>query len=162
MTKRDVMYRPVVMINVRRLLEWDVSVEALIEGSSFFFDFIVKKLLLPGKVENWIIIIDLDNISLTKIPVKKVGAIITNGVRNFGARLFRNYNINASWTVRKSNQIFTAFIDDITKIKSQTFGDTYRDAIFQYIPKESIEVKYGGTRPNIKNKFFPPDMTENG
>ena len=148
-TKRDVMYRPVVMINVRRLLEWDVSVEALIEGSSFFFDFIVKKLLLPGKVENWIIIIDLDNISLTKIPVKKVGAIITNGVRNFGARLFRNYNINASWTVRKSNQIFTAFIDDITKIKSQTFGDNYRDAIFQYIPKESIEVKYGGTRPNI-------------
>ena len=102
-TKRDVMYRPVVMINVRRLLEWDVSVDALIEGSSFFFDFIVKKLLLPGKVENWIIIIDLDNISLTKIPVKKVGAIITNGVNNFGARLFRNYNINASWTVRKSS-----------------------------------------------------------
>ena len=102
MTKRDVMFRPVVMVNVRRLLEQDISIDALIEGSSFFFDFIVKKLLLPGKVENWIIVIDLGGIALTKIPVKKVGAIITNGASNFGARLFRNYNINASWTVRKS------------------------------------------------------------
>ena len=129
------MFRPIVMVNIRRLIEQDYSVEALLEGSSFFFDFIVKKLLLPGKVENWIIVIDLGGVALTKIPVKKVGAIITNGSSNFGARLFRNFNINASWTVRKSSQIFTAFIGDITKIKTQTFQDNYLSSLLQYIPK---------------------------
>ena len=78
-SKRDRMFRPIVIVNIRRLLATDISVDVLEQGSSFFFDFCVRKLLLPGKVENWIIIVDLDDIGIAKIPVKKVGAIISNG-----------------------------------------------------------------------------------
>ena len=58
------------------MLAKDISVELITEAGSFFFDFIVRKLLLPGQVENWIMIIDLDDLGITKIPVKKIGGII--------------------------------------------------------------------------------------
>ena len=112
---RDHKHRPVLILNVRQLVDHNYATEVIAATTAFFCDFVVKKLLIPGRVENWIMIIDLDDISMTSLPVKKVRAIVDLTQRHFGGRLFRQLCINMSFMMRKSSSVFLNFVDDITQ-----------------------------------------------
>ena len=73
---RDHMYRPLVVLNIRRLIDGNYPIELINSSSAFFCDFVVKKLLVPGQVENWIMIIDLNDVGISNLPVKKVQAVV--------------------------------------------------------------------------------------
>mmetsp|Transcript_28954 Transcript_28954/g.38590 ORF Transcript_28954/g.38590 Transcript_28954/m.38590 type:complete len:183 (+) Transcript_28954:369-917(+) len=111
---RDYKYRPIVILNVRKLVDYNYDTDIIAAASAFFCDFIVKKLLVPGRVENWIMIIDLNDIGMTSLPVKKVKSIVDLTQRHFGGRLFRQFCINMSFMMRKSISVFLNFVDDIT------------------------------------------------
>jgi len=65
--------------------------------------------------------------------------------------------------MRKSSSIFLNFVDDITQQKISVHNDTtYKPELLNLIPPASLEQKYGGTRPNIEENFFPPDMRMSG
>ena len=72
MCGRDFKYRPIVVLNVRRIIDSNFSIEVINAATAFFCDFVCKKLLIPGTVENWIMLIDLMDVSMTSLPVKKV------------------------------------------------------------------------------------------
>ena len=73
---RDYKYRPIVILNVRNMVDVEYPIEVINASSAFFCDFVVKKLLIPGRVENWIMLIDLNDVGITSLPVKKVQAIV--------------------------------------------------------------------------------------
>ena len=56
---------------------------------AFFFTFVEKKLLVPGQVENWIMLIDLNDVSMVSLPLKKVQAIGAMTQKHYSGRLFR-------------------------------------------------------------------------
>ena len=66
---RDNMYRPLVVLNIRRLIDGNYPIELINSSSAFFCDFVVKKLLVPGQVENWIMIIDLNDVGIFPITI---------------------------------------------------------------------------------------------
>jgi hypothetical protein len=74
--KRDIQYRPVMVLNVNKMNQDGSDISVISEATAFFCDFVVKKLLVPGKVENWIMIIDLNGVNITTLPIKKVQAIV--------------------------------------------------------------------------------------
>ena len=47
----------------------------MINLSCFFFEFVIKRAFIPGKVENWIAIFDLKGIGLTNVPKKLMKAL---------------------------------------------------------------------------------------
>jgi hypothetical protein len=69
---RDFKYRPIVILNVRKIVDVEYPIEVINASTAFFCDFVVKKLLIPGYVENWIMLIDLNDVGITSLPVKKV------------------------------------------------------------------------------------------
>jgi len=73
---RDYKFRPIVILNVRKIVDVEYPVETINAATAFFCDFLVKKLLVPGRVENWLMVIDLNDIGMTSMPVKKVQAIV--------------------------------------------------------------------------------------
>jgi len=73
---RDYQYRPLVILNVAKLVELNPETDVLLATTAFFCDWVVKKLLVPGRVENWIMIIDLNEIGVASLPAKKVKAIV--------------------------------------------------------------------------------------
>ena len=73
---RDVKHRPILILNVRKMVEVQPEIDELNLATAFFCQFVVKKLLIPGLVENWIMIIDLNDVGMTSLPVKKVQAIV--------------------------------------------------------------------------------------
>lgn len=73
---RDKNFRPILILNVRKIVDVDYSIEVINAASAFFCDFVMRKLLIAGVVENWIMIIDLNDVGMTSLPVKKVQAIV--------------------------------------------------------------------------------------
>ena len=77
------------ILNVRKIVDVEYPIEVINASTAFFCEFIVKKLLIAGIVENWIMIIDLNDVGVTSLPVKKVQAIVGMTQKHFGGRLYR-------------------------------------------------------------------------
>jgi len=41
----------------------------MIDALTFFLEFVVSNLLLPGQIENWIFILDLNGMGLATLPL---------------------------------------------------------------------------------------------
>ena len=95
-------------------MELNPETDVLLATTAFFCDWVVKKLLVPGRVENWIMIIDLNEIGVASLPAKKVKAIVDLTQTHFGGRLFRQLCINMSFMMRKSSSLFLKLVDEIT------------------------------------------------
>ena len=46
------------------------------QANLFLYDWIVKEMLVPGRVEQWMVILDFDNVGVTQIPVKQMKVLI--------------------------------------------------------------------------------------
>ena len=147
---RDIKYRPIVILNVRRIVDQNFPIEVINAATSFFFDFLARKLLVPGQVENWLMMVDLNDVGMTSLPVNKVKAIIGMTQKHFGGRLYRQFLVNMSFMLRKSTSVFLNFVDDITQQKISAHNDkTYKAELLKLIAPENLEQKYGGQKPNI-------------
>ena len=83
--------------------------------------------------------------------------------KHFGGRLFRLFCINMGFMMRKSSSIFLNFVDDITQQKISVHNEkTFQVELLKLIPPESLEQKYGGSKPVINDNYFPPDMSMPG
>lgn len=63
--------------------------EKLVPFCDYFFSFIIEKLFIPGKIETWIMIVDLNNVGATSIPIKNVKSIISHGNKFFRGRMHK-------------------------------------------------------------------------
>ena len=66
--KRDKGHRPIIIINVERLIAAASDVETMVYLANFQIDYVIRNCLLPGVIENWTVIVDMNNVGLTQIP----------------------------------------------------------------------------------------------
>lgn len=67
---RDENFRPIIVL---RLYKFEVSEQKIteyIEVFKYFFEWILANMMIPGQVENWIIFLDLNNMSVLNLPLK--------------------------------------------------------------------------------------------
>jgi hypothetical protein len=65
---RDHRFRPILVVNLERLDLKRHSVESYRNLLCFTLEFIVSHMLLPGQIENWVVLTDLCKIGLSSIP----------------------------------------------------------------------------------------------
>lgn len=58
-------YQPVIVINVRRLINENKLVDNLQDATMYFFDWIINNMLIPGHVEQWTCIMDFKDVGIT-------------------------------------------------------------------------------------------------
>jgi hypothetical protein len=66
--RRDRSFRPLFIMNVNKIKKVKTDHETLINMSTFMIQFIITHALIPGKVENWVSIIDMKDVGITEIP----------------------------------------------------------------------------------------------
>ena len=66
----------------------------------FYFDWIIKNYLLPGHVENWILIVDMAGVGITQLPVSKLKGFLKAMQVSFRGRMYRVLGINSHWLLR--------------------------------------------------------------
>lgn len=73
---RDRSYRPLNIFDPRVIIGKEADRDEVIMIVHFVFQYIIENMLIPGKVENWISLMDLSNLSINQLPKKWLTAFI--------------------------------------------------------------------------------------
>ena len=152
---RDNRFRPILVI--RACIYKDTAAKYLHDEFEraivYFMEYTINNLLIPGQVENWNTIVDLDGVSVVGMPAdfKK---LITTIQSNYRCRLFVMYILNLSFFLRTIWGVVRLMIDPITQKKIQIVQPGAKE-MFQFIHPSQIEQRFGGKAKNMESYYFP-------
>ena len=66
---RDNRFRPILIFQAKLLNEIELDIADIKNALTYFITYLTDNLLLPGQVENWIIIVDLNGVGVTNFPM---------------------------------------------------------------------------------------------
>ena len=92
-----------------------MTLEQLNELAIFYFDWMVKNMLVPGKIETWLVILDLQDVGMTNIPVSRLKVFIKAIQASFPGRLYKLLVLNGNWLIRAFFATLYPFFDQYTK-----------------------------------------------
>jgi len=92
--KWDFSFRPVLIINVKKLITSKAEEPDYIMLTLFWMEHLIKDAMIPGKIENLFVIIDANEVGVTQIPKKKLEAIVGVMGNNYRGRLFWLFAVN--------------------------------------------------------------------
>ncbi len=81
-------------------------------------------MMIPNHVENWVMIIELNKMSITSLPLKPLGSIIGSMQINFCGRLDKMYMMNPSSGLKFGWKSIKSFIDPDTGEKITFLNET--------------------------------------
>jgi hypothetical protein len=157
---RDSYFRPIIVVSAQTYLNFknNFEFEDIVTAVIYFIEYIINYMLIPGQVENWDIIADLNKVSLFGIPdtLRKIFKILQSNYRarlNVVYILGKNPWFNALWTIVK------AILDSNTNKKFTFIDENSKYQMFEFINNEQVEQKYGGLARNVdceNDGYFPP------
>ncbi|SBT79663.1 Sec14 domain containing protein, putative [Plasmodium malariae] len=150
---RDKKCRPIMIINLLNIELLDV--EKLTNLFFFCFEFFLKYLCIPGKVENYISLIDCSGISMSKFPMSTFMKLLEIMNSKYRCRLFRMYIIDAPKFFKTFGKSFLNFAPSYMTKKLKILDTNYVPYLREEILETQLERKYGGIQ-EIKNNIFYP------
>jgi hypothetical protein len=142
--------QPVVFLNLKVFIEQKKSMQELEVIVNFYFDWVVENMMIPGHVENWLIVIDMKDVALTQLPISSLKGFIKSLQSNFRGRMYRLIACNSHLILRTFWNAVCSWLDQFVQQKIIICG--YHDCtknLLEYIDIDDLEVKYGGNKPNI-------------
>lgn len=156
--KRDKSFRPIVVMEIGRLKKAKISPEIALQMSTYFTQFLITRVLVPGKVENWIAIVNMKDVGITEVPKKLMKAISQPLQVLFKARLYRLHVINAQWTIKIVWKIVKKLVDPMTQMKFVVCEEAFQKDLFKLIDPNNLEKRFGGNLEDKTGNYFPPDL----
>ncbi len=120
-------------------------------------EFALKNLMISGKVETLVAVIDMTGVSTLWIPVsalKVIGQMLQN---NYRARLYKQYILNTPMLVKGIWSMAKGFLEEFTVAKINVLGGDFGE-MHKQIGKPQLEKAKGGLCDDITADFFPPQM----
>ena len=163
---RDHQFRPVIICQpyiLQKNLE-NYSTTEILNSSIFICQYMVNYMLIPGQIENWIMLVNMDGTSILSLPdgIKKVINALSE---YFIARLYRCYILGLNIVLRAIYKIICHFVEKTTVEKVIILDNKEDPRKFQDINPENIEKRFGGNALDLiydqENCLFPPRMPSN-
>ena len=157
---RDHHFRPLIFVKikvVKNILGKNYNFDDINKSIIFLMNYIMKYLLIPGQIENWIIFVDLDGVGFTDLG--DFQKIISTLSKRRG-RVFKNIFVNIGSFLKFSLKAIIKMVSSVAK-KSIILGANELNKVMELISPDNLEQKYGGNAPNIipgGNNLFPPIM----
>jgi hypothetical protein len=156
---RDHRYRPILVINTNVYLDNSKKFPPLDweRAIMYLLDYAIEYLMIPGKIENWVVLFDLGKINIFNFP-SEIKKFIVKLNENYQCRLKVLYLINSKSFITLLSKAVKRVIDKNTCKKIKILESSKINEIFKDIHPSQIERKYGGLAENVDNMFFPPRM----
>nr|PVC53807.1 hypothetical protein MACL_00003461 [Theileria orientalis] len=154
---RDKCMRPIIIIRCNSMQACEH--ESILKTIYFVLELCIEKLLIPGQIEQWKVIIDLDGTNLFNIPGSLLKQIAKSLSVNYRARLSKLYIINAPYLISVIWNIVKNVIPKITQEKIVISSGKNTKKLLEIALPSQLEQKYGGKAPNVK-MFDMPIMPE--
>ncbi|CAD8063213.1 unnamed protein product [Paramecium primaurelia] len=152
---RDKQQRPIIIMNLELVNLKQFNEEVYINALSYYFGIIKKNCFVPGKIENWVFIMDTKKLGLSKFPFKAIQIATKTMQVNFCGCLDKLYLLNPSSSLSFSWKMVSAVADADTMEKVQMLKPNEYVKITERIAANQLEEQFGGTSPNL-TKFWPP------
>jgi hypothetical protein len=120
-------------------------------------EFLVNKCLVPSRVENWNIIVDLGSLSMADIPYS-LKEIFTAFKGIYRCRLYKLYLLNMNFVFNLVWSIVKMIMGPTLEAKACNVdtNDGSYDDLFKFINRSQLEKKYGGTAEDLKKGEYYP------
>lgn len=117
---------------------------------------IAKYMLVDYYIENWVLIIETNQMGVFDLPKQTLNAIIHSFSLYFCAKLERLFILNPSWGLKTIWSIISSFMDPETNEKIQMIPNKLLKNLKTYIPDDSLLTQYGGQVQLPTNNIWPP------
>ena len=123
-------------------------------ATCFLLEYLKHNMLLPGQIENWIVLTDMgkQGVSLSYNSIKKIIDMLQ---LNYRCRLAHNFVVNAPGSIMIFWNVVKYFLDETTKEKTDIEKNNVSSRLLELFAPNQIEQKYGGTSPDL-TEFWPP------
>lgn len=157
---RDLRFRPIIHFSIENLekIKRYHAITDLVNSVIYLFEFVLKYLLLPGQIESWNIMVDVNN-SLSDIG-EELKQIISIFKSDYPSRLFKLFIVNVKGVNNLTWSFVKLLIEQVTLSKVFFIKEKEHRSYFDYINPSQLESKYGGLKEDLKNKYFPPDYSK--
>ncbi|CAG9336273.1 unnamed protein product [Blepharisma stoltei] len=153
---RDKDLRPIIVINMKKIKDSKIEMHALVKACHILLKYIKNKLLIPGRVETWLLIVDLDKMNAFSYPRSKIKHIIDEMSLYYPCRLDKMIMINTPKLIRVLWKALSLFFTKSFLKKVILKNKNYKDELLKIVPRNQLECKYGGICSEKVENFFPP------
>ena len=154
---RDHYFRPILVLNIAKCSFKKHSIEEYTMGICFLLEYMIENMLLPGKVENWVVIADMESQSIGLSHFKSLKKVVKVLTANYKSRLGCCYVLNAHKSVFFLWNLMKPLLDESTNQKIQISNKNTTQGLIETCDSFQVEQKYSGTAPN-QTKFWPPSF----
>mmetsp|Transcript_40692 Transcript_40692/g.46643 ORF Transcript_40692/g.46643 Transcript_40692/m.46643 type:complete len:92 (+) Transcript_40692:483-758(+) len=78
----------------------EIDDDCILRFTLAFVYYVIENCMRPGAIENWVVIIDCNDVGVTEIPKHKIQTMVSMLQKNFRGRLFKLYGINVPFLLR--------------------------------------------------------------
>ena len=151
MSGRDNFYRPIIIINASKvsylIQKLNIDMEDIQKAVAFFINYIINFQMIPGQIENWLIISDINRVDI---------------LSKFRGRVFKNFIIGMNLILRScAKGVLTIFgSSSKKKIKFVDKNEIFEE-LKKYVDIDYIPQIYGGNQIQLEfidNNLFPPNF----
>jgi hypothetical protein len=116
-------------------------------------------MLLPGQVENWVVLTDLAKNGLGNLSLSSLKQVLHILQANYRCRLGVNYIINPPKSIWMLWSCIKPFLDSMTIDKIKITNASYSSEMMTMFNPYQVEERYGGKAPNL-TYFWPPTIPD--
>lgn len=114
---RDKSLRPLMMFCPKVITTLKIELEEAMMATHFVAQYVVQYKMYPGKVENWLTVLDLGKLGMTSLPKKWIMSFVKNFNHNYYQRNCGMFLLNVSWGVNAMWAIVKPFVHPTTREK---------------------------------------------
>lgn len=128
------------MINIKRFIQQNRSVQELQEISTYFFDWVERHYLVQGHIESWFLLMDIKDVYLSQVPVNKLQGFVVSLMKNFRGRMYRLIAVNSPLLLKAAWAIVYSWLDEFVQQKIVICGTkSLTKNLLEYIDEEELE-----------------------
>ena len=156
--KRDKKFHPICIISIKKMINAKIEFDTLTRLTHAIMGYAIEYAMKPGYIENWLVIVDFKEVSITQIPTMRLKTVVSQLIQIYRGRLFRLFGINISFILREIWILIWGMWDKYTQKKMIMNGSEFQMDLLEYIDENCLEKKFGGNLPNKDKGFFPPQF----
>lgn len=156
---RDSALRPCIIIRPARIpSKWykERSVGKLIRILIFCMEYFLRYMVVPGRIENLSVIVDLAGLGMSQVPIAALQEVYKVMSHHYIGRVYKFYVCNVSAFLSTMAGMVKSILTDRQKQKLNVLDDT--SVLLKEFACHQLEPDIGGSRAKIE-QFYPFPMT---
>jgi hypothetical protein len=151
---RDIAYRPLMIINVRKILDSKITETEFKDLLLYCNQWGISNLCVDGKVEALNALLDVSDVSLLQAPVSMLKHTVALLQKNYRCRMYKLYVFKPPSLVKGLFKLVKPLMSKFTVAKV-CFIDPKDNLLVKDFTAANVEEKFGGKAP-MQSVFLPP------